>query len=176
MQLHSKRILTQLFPKHMNTTFFLHGLDSSSKGTKGRWFAKHFPEILIPDFKGDLETRLSALKKLSRNCDNITLVGSSFGGLMATCFAMEYLQKRNALILLAPALNFPEYSPPLKKIATPTILIIGKQDTVTPPDSVLPLAANSFSQLQIFTYEDDHMLHKNFDKLDWQTLLQLETS
>ncbi len=160
----------------MNKTFFLHGLDSSSKGTKGQWFAKHFPEVLIPDFKGDLTIRLSALKNLSNNCDNMTLVGSSFGGLMATCFAMEYPGKCKSLILLAPALNFPQYSPPLRKIETPTTLIIGNQDTVTPPDIVLPLATRSFSQLQIFTYEDDHMLHKSFEKLDWQELLQRQTS
>lgn len=160
----------------MNDIFFLHGLDSSSKGTKGQWFAHHFPEVISPDFKGDLATRLSALKTLCHTCDNITLVGSSFGGLMATCFAMKYPEKCKSLVLLAPALNFPQYSPPLKKIATPTTLIIGKQDTVTPPDRVLPLAEKSFSSLQIFTFEDDHMLHKSFVQLDWQELLQQETS
>ncbi len=156
----------------MNKTFFLHGLDSSSKGTKGQWFAKHFPETLIPDFKGDLATRLSVLTNLCHNCDNIILVGSSFGGLMATCFAMEYPEKCQSLILLAPALNFPQYSPPLRKIETPTTLIIGNLDTVTPPDIVLPLSGKSFSQLQVFTYEDDHMLHKSFEKLDWQKFLR----
>ncbi len=160
----------------MNKTFFLHGLDSSSKGTKGQWFAKHFSDILIPDFQGDLTTRVAALATLCHNSANITLVGSSFGGLMATCFATDHPDQCKSLILLAPALNFPDYSPPLTKIEIPTTLIIGKQDTVTPPDSVLPLAEKSFSQLQISTYEDDHMLHKIFEKLDWQKLLQRQTS
>jgi len=28
-------------------TFFLHGLDSSSKETRGQWFVKHFLEISV---------------------------------------------------------------------------------------------------------------------------------
>lgn len=159
----------------MHETFFLHGLDSSSKGTKGQWFAKHFPEVRIPDFQGELATRLSALETLCHCYNNLTLVGSSFGGLMATCFAIRHPSRCHSLILLAPALNFPEFSPPQKKIATPTSLIIGTQDTVTPPGKVLPLAKKSFSQLQILTYDDDHMLHNSFEQLDWQQLLQKES-
>lgn len=160
----------------MRETFFLHGLDSSSKGTKGQWFAKHFPGLRVPDFQGDLATRLSALETLCHGRNNLTLVGSSFGGLMATCFAICHPNRCQSLILLAPALNFPEFSPPQEKIAIPTRLIIGNQDTVTPPDKVLPLAEKSFSQLQIFTYEDDHMLHNSFELLDWHQLLQKECS
>ncbi len=151
--------------------FFLHGLDSSSKGTKGRWFARHFPEMCIPDFQGDLTKRISALEALCRGCDKLVLVGSSFGGLMATCFAMRHPNRCQSLVLLAPALNFPEFSPPEEKIAVPTSLFIGRQDTVTPPDKVLPLAKQSFSQLQIFSYDDDHMLHNSFEELDWDKLL-----
>ena len=153
-------------------TFFLHGLDSSSKGTKGQWFTKHFPKVCTPDFEGDLATRLNALESLCKNYNNLILVGSSFGGLMATCFAIRHPGRCRSLVLLAPALNFPDFLLPLEKIATPTTIIIGNQDTVTPPESVLPLAQKSFSQLQIFKYEDDHMLHNSFEQLDWQQLLQ----
>ncbi len=156
----------------MGEIFFLHGLDSSGKGTKGQWFARHFPEVRIPDFQGDLATRLNALEDLCHGCDDLLLVGSSFGGLMATCFAIQHPSRCRSLVLLAPALNFPEFSPPEEKIATPTILIIGNRDTVTPPDKVLPLAEKSFSQLQIFSYDDDHMLHNCFGQLDWRHLLQ----
>ena len=155
----------------MSETFFLHGLDSSSKGTKGQWFAKHFPEVRVPDFQGDLATRLRALETLCDGCNDLTLVGSSFGGLMATCFAMRHPGRCRSLVLLAPALNFPEFSPPQERIGIPTSLIIGNMDTVTPPDKVLPLAQKSFSQLQIFRVDDDHMLHNCFEHLDWQQLL-----
>ena len=32
-----------LEPKKKATPVFLHGLDSSIRGTKGQWFMKHFP-------------------------------------------------------------------------------------------------------------------------------------
>ncbi|MBU0946236.1 MAG: alpha/beta fold hydrolase [Proteobacteria bacterium] len=156
----------------MGETFFLHGLDSSSNGTKGQWFAKHFPEVRIPNFRGNLAMRLNALEILCDGCNTLTLVGSSFGGLMATCFAIRHPNRCHSLVLLAPALNFPEFSPPQERIVTPTSLIIGSRDTVTPPDRVLPLAKKSFSQLQIFSYDDDHMLHASFTRLNWRQLLQ----
>lgn len=159
----------------MHETFFLHGLDSSSKGIKGQWLTKHFPKLQVPDFQGDLATRLNALESLCHGHNNLTLVGSSFGGLMATCFAIRHPSRCHSLILLAPALNFPEFSSPQKRIATPTSLIIGNQDTVTPPDKVIPLAQDTFSQLQIFTYDDDHMLHNTFKQLDWQQLLEKDS-
>lgn len=131
--------------------------------------------MCTPDFEGDLATRLNTLEALCKDYNNLILVGSSFGGLMATCFAIRHPGRCRSLVLLAPALNFPEFLPPLEKIATPTTIIIGNQDTVTPPESVLPLAQKSFSQLQIFKYKDDHMLHNSFEQLDWQQLLQKDS-
>jgi pimeloyl-ACP methyl ester carboxylesterase len=154
------------------TQFFLHGLESSSKGTKGRWFATHFPEMIIPDFSGDLSSRLQSLKTLCGDVQNITLVGSSFGGLMATIFAMEHEEQCSQLILLAPALNFPEFIIPAVKIAIPTKLIIGEHDTITPPDRVLPLARKVFLDLDVSVCDDDHMLHKVFYELHWQEMLE----
>jgi len=157
----------------MHKTLFLHGLDSSSKGTKGQWFAKHFPEVQTPDFKGDLSQRLDALETMCHGLNKLTLVGSSFGGLMATCFAIRHPSRCHSLVLLAPALNFLDFSPPQERITTPTNLFIGKQDTVTPPEKVLPLAKKTFSNLQIVTFDDDHMLHNSFKQLDWEHLLLL---
>jgi pimeloyl-ACP methyl ester carboxylesterase len=154
-----------------STQFFLHGLESSSKGTKGRWFAEHFPKMIIPDFSGDLSCRVQSLKRLCGDLQNITLIGSSFGGLMATIFAMEHAAQCSRLILLAPALNFPEFVLPAVKIAIPTKLIIGEHDTVTPPDRVLPLARKVFLDLDVSLCGDDHMLHKVFYELNWKEML-----
>lgn len=154
-----------------STQFFLHGLESSSKGTKGRWFAKHFPEMIIPDFSGDLSTRVQSLKTLCGDVQNLTLVGSSFGGLMATIFAMEHGAQCSRLILLAPALNFPEFIAPAVKITIPTKLIIGEYDTITPPDRVLPLARKAFLDLDVSVCDDDHLLHKVFFELNWKEML-----
>lgn len=156
----------------MSTTIFLHGLDSSGQGTKGKHFSLHFPGILCPDFFGNLKERVDQLTVLCNNSEDLILIGSSFGGLMATCYATIQPKAVKQLILLAPALNFENFSPPAKSVAIPTLLIIGKNDTVTPPNVVLPLAKKTFTDLEVELVNDDHMLHKTFSKLPWQELLQ----
>ncbi len=150
--------------------FFLHGLDSSGQGNKGRYFAEHFPHIHCPDFHGTLTNRLHQLTDLCQGLSNLILVGSSFGGLMATCYARDLPAKVARLILLAPALNFGGFCPPLEKLQTPTLLVIGSNDTVTPPAQVIPLAQQTFSNLEIHKEEDDHMLHTTFINMAWHEL------
>lgn len=150
---------------------FLHGLDSSIQGTKGQWFREHFPAVRMHDYHGDLDQRLSQLEGEVAGLDNLILIGSSFGGLMAACFAIRHPQQVGRLVLLAPALNFSGYQPPATPIHIPTLLIIGARDTVCPPDLVLPKAHATFSTLKIRVEEDDHMLHRTFPTLDWLQLL-----
>ncbi|EKD35243.1 MAG: esterase-like protein [uncultured bacterium] len=152
-------------------SFFLHGLDSSGQGTKGRYFEEHFPHIRRPDFSGSLENRLDRLTELCRNEQHLILIGSSFGGLMATSYAAACPDRVDRLILLAPALNFPGYRPPARKLATPCLLVIGRHDTVTPADLVVPLAEATFANLEIRIEDDDHMLHKSFMDLAWSSML-----
>jgi pimeloyl-ACP methyl ester carboxylesterase len=154
-----------------NTTYFLHGLDSSGSGTKGRFFARNFPHVVCQDFAGTLEDRLQQLENLVDEQRQLILIGSSFGGLMATCYALAHPEKTARLILLAPALNFAEYRPPTELSQTPTFLIIGKNDTVTPVDLVVPLAKATFADLHLRIEDDDHLLHETFPQLDWPKLL-----
>lgn len=152
-------------------TYFLHGLDSSGQGTKGRFFALHFPEIFRPDFHGTLENRLDQLDKLCSGKQNLVFIGSSFGGLMATSYTISQPEKVTQLILLAPALNFEGFQPPVKKLKTPTILVVGQHDMVTPASSIIPLAKETFGELEIRLEEDDHLLHKTFTSLDWKKMV-----
>ena len=158
---------------HHQSIYFLHGLDSSGNGTKGRYFASHFPDIIRPDFEGSLTSRLKQLEHLCYENKNITLIGSSFGGLMASCFAANNREKVSRLILMAPALNFEDYTPPEPAIDVPTLLIIGQHDDVTPMDPVLDLARKTFTNLTIWISDDDHMLHNTFTHLDWGKLLDI---
>ena len=155
------------------TTYFLHGLDSSGKGTKGQFFAQKFPHVVCPDFKGTLPNRLHQLEAFCKNQQQLILIGSSFGGLMATHYATEHPEKITRLILLAPALNFEGYHPPAELLQIPTLIIVGKHDTVTPAAIVIPLAEATFADLTIRTEDDDHMLHDTFRRLDWQKLLAM---
>lgn len=161
------------FNKMLETEiYFLHGLESSGSGTKGRFFARNFPQVVCPDFEGTLADRLRRLEELCKNQQHLILIGSSYGGLMATCYAASRPPEKVArLILLAPALNYEGYQPPTELLQVPTLLIIGQHDTVTPAAVVNPLAKATFADLEIRIVDDDHMLHETFQQLDWQKLL-----
>jgi len=155
----------------MNGIFFLHGLDSSGNGTKGRFFAEHFPEVERPDFEGTLLERIEQLEKLCAGYDKLIFVGSSFGGLMGTCFAIEQPERVHRLVLLAPALNFAGYEPPNNHINVENFIVIGSKDVVTPPTLVIPKVEETFANPQIREVDDDHFLHQTFAGLDWPSLL-----
>jgi pimeloyl-ACP methyl ester carboxylesterase len=114
-----------------------------------------------------------SLKQILTGEKDITLIGSSFGGLMATIFAMENAEKVARLILLAPALNFPEFSRyTIQRLTTPTWMIIGKDDIVTPPADVVPIADKIFTELHYEEVNDDHILARTFRGLDWHSMLE----
>ena len=152
---------------------FLHGLESSSRGAKATFLRELFPEMVAPDFTGSLSERLTALHAILAGQKNIVLIGSSFGGLMATIFAMEKEDLIDRVVLLAPALNFPEIADyTLSRTDIPARMIIGRDDTVTPAEKVVPLARQIFANLQYDEVDDDHMLSRTFRKLDWQSMLK----
>jgi predicted esterase YcpF (UPF0227 family) len=59
------------------TLIYLHGLDSSGSGTKGRFFAARFPDMLRPDFTGDLTERMAMLDEVIADASSLIVVGSS---------------------------------------------------------------------------------------------------
>ena len=127
--------------------------------------------MLRPDFEGSLKERMQQLRTIVTGMRELVIVGSSFGGLMGACLAQEQPEAIKRLILLAPALNFAEYELPERKIECETILVIGKDDTVTPPAIIIPAARETFANLQIKLFDDDHLLHQTFRDLAWSHLL-----
>ena len=151
---------------------FIHGLEGSSQGVKATLLRGLFPGMSIPDFRGSLGERMAALNEILGEQDGWTIVGSSFGGLMGACLALEQPERVQRLILLAPALNFHEFRVPEKKIDVDTLLVIGSDDVVTPPDIVVPAAEATFANLQLNIVDDDHLLHNTYQNLDWPYLLR----
>ena len=95
-----------------NQLVFIHGLESTAQGTKGQFFRQLFPQMIIEDYTGDFDTRMSKLSGLLAGRTDLILVGSSYGGLMASQYAMGNEGRVKKLILLAPALNLPEFRHP----------------------------------------------------------------
>ncbi len=152
---------------------FLHGLEGSGSGHKGCYFAQRYPEMLRPDFSGDLSSRLAQLATVVAAAQNLVLVGSSYGGLLATVFAQRNPSRVRRLVLLAPALNFPEFAAAGgEQVAVATHLFIGRDDTVTPVAEVVPVARWIFTDLSLEVVADDHLLRQVFPSLAWPSLLQ----
>ena len=87
---------------------------------------------------------MSRLHEILTGCGDLVMVGSSFGGLMATIYAMENGPSVRRMILLAPALNFDEF---------------------------IPLARDVFRRLHFHAVDDDHSLGRTFAAIDWPGLL-----
>jgi pimeloyl-ACP methyl ester carboxylesterase len=156
----------------MAVKIFLHGLESSNKGTKSVFFRERYPDMILPNFTGDLQTRMDKLNRILSEKSNIRLVGSSFGGLMATLFAMENESKVEKMVLLAPAINLIEFANyETKKISVPVWIYHGKGDEVIPLAEVEPIAKDIFSKVSFNVVDDDHFLHKSFTAIAWDSLL-----
>ncbi|MBN2514546.1 MAG: alpha/beta hydrolase [Deltaproteobacteria bacterium] len=157
----------------MNVTrVFIHGLESSSQGTKGVYFQHRYPDMIVEDYPGSFDERMIKLNRLLSGEKDLILVGSSYGGLMASVFTCTNEERVTKLILLAPALNLEEFGPYLdKKIVVPVVVYHGKNDDVVPVAPVQDIARTVFANISYHVIDDDHSLHSNFPSLDWDTLL-----
>ena len=156
-----------------SSILYIHGSDSDSNSGKARQFREWLPGMVTPDFKGSFDERMSQLYSITSNKTNWTLIGSSYGGLMATVFALDHESQLRKLVLLAPALTLE----PLASLSTPapvsvpTTLIHGTLDTVVSFAPVREIAQKLFTNLTVHLVEDDHRLHKTANELDWKSIL-----
>jgi len=156
----------------MSLRLFIHGLESNNQGTKAVYFRKNFPGMLTPNFPGPLQERMAKLQAILTGQSDILLVGSSFGGLMASIFTMDHEARVRRLILLAPAINLMEFTPYReRKLSMPVTLYHGRQDEVISIEEVRKVARQVFSNLTFHAVDDDHYLHKTFETIEWGTLL-----
>lgn len=152
---------------------YLHGLESNSQTHKAALVRAIYPDLIAPDFIGSLDERMRQLYPILGNASNWTLIGSSFGGLMAALFSTRFPAQIRKQILLAPALMLPEFAENIPSpIDAPTIIIHGRQDTIVPVDVIRPLAEKVFRQLDYRLVDDDHRLHQTADSLDWKSVLE----
>lgn len=152
---------------------YLHGLDSNSQTHKAAIIRAIYADLITPDFTGSLDERMQQLYPILADASDWTLIGSSFGGLMAALFSTQHPNQVRRLILLAPALMLPEFAQRLPNpIAVPTVLVHGRQDTIVPLNQITPLAEKVFRYLTYHIVDDDHRLHQTAEALDWKTFIQ----
>jgi pimeloyl-ACP methyl ester carboxylesterase len=156
---------------------FIHGLEGSSQGVKASLLRGLFPGILTPDFPGSLEQRMMQLDGILGGRRTWTMIGSSLGGLMAAMFTVQHPEQVKRLVLLAPALIWPDFAASSPEpIYVPTIIYHGKQDAVVPLTPVRELAERVFRNLKFYAVDDDHGLYKTVHAIDWPALLEVKPS
>jgi len=155
----------------MSNMIFIHGLESSGSGFKGRLLKREIPGILTPDFKGSLDKRMQKLNNILESSISCIIIGSSWGGLMATIYACNHPEKVSLLILLAPVLVHPELNS-VSPFNDPVIIFHGKNDSIIPIKSTQRRAGQLFTNLIFNAVEDDHMLHPTVEAINWQEILK----
>jgi pimeloyl-ACP methyl ester carboxylesterase len=157
----------------MITRVFIHGLESTSQGTKGLFFRQKYPDMIIEDYTGPLEERMDQLNARLSGGTNLILVGSSYGGLMAALYTCRNTEHVRKLILLAPALHLKAFvNCHDLHLDVPVHLYHGSRDNVVPADEVRLIASKIFTHLDYQLVNDDHSLHRTFPWIPWDKLLE----
>ncbi|MCZ2127192.1 MAG: alpha/beta hydrolase [Anaerolineales bacterium] len=167
----------QIRRKKLDNTrlIYLHGSQSSSQSGKARQFAEKFPGMITPDFSDDFDEYMAQLKKILGRKKNWTLIGSSYGGLIATVYAAQKAEQVRKLVLLAPALlkaPFGKYLDDLPPIEVPATVIHGTADDVVPLDEAREYAEKLFPHLRYIVVNDGHRLQEAFNELNWEEILE----
>lgn len=149
---------------------FIHGLEGSSQGFKATLLRHQFPDMVIPDFPGELQERMDELRAIMGQTSGWTLIGSSLGGLMATAFALEHPDQVRKLILLAPALPWLP-AEGVAPVDVPAVIYHGRQDLVVPLDLTRTVAERILRNLTFLEVDDDHGLGRTVKAIDWPSLL-----
>ena len=150
----------------------IHGLEGSSQGVKATLLRGSYPGILTPDFRGSLDERMHELYTLLEDSSGWVIIGSSFGGLMGALLACQKPQQVDKLVLLAPALIWPDFADtPPEPISVPVVVYHGTEDGLIPLEQVRELAERVFLNLTFEVVEDDHGLYNTVHAMDWEALL-----
>jgi pimeloyl-ACP methyl ester carboxylesterase len=166
----------------MTSIIFIHGLESSGKGFKARFFQNKIPEILTPSFfqfdsnipiQEILQKRMDELRSFLDQIEKWIIIGSSFGGLMGALYTLKNSNKIIKLILLAPFLNTPFLEPSnFEPINVPVIVYHGKNDQIIPFKQSYEIAKNLFVNLKYNLVDDDHFLHATVKSINWKKLIE----
>ena len=145
-----------------------HGLWGSPNGSKVTAIRESGIEVISPDFNEmELIDRVELLKE-TIEIGNVVLAGSSWGGLACALTAMQIPEKLKGLLLLAPALHYPE-SPndePEKLIAPdclPVTIIHSKTDDIVPISASKNYIERSRNNVQLIEVEDNHVLENSIE-------------
>ena len=138
--------------------YFFHGLESGPHGAKYQLLREQYPHIESPDFQGmNLEQRIERATVLTTGQTNLTLVGSSFGGLLAARLYSLHPERIDNLLLLAPAVHTEEGDKVASMPNAAHVRVLhGYDDEVVPHDKVAAFCQRF--DLPLTSVDDAHRL------------------
>ena len=145
-----------------------HGLWGSPNGSKVTAIRESGIEVISPDFNEmELVDRVELLKE-TIDIGDVVLAGSSWGGLACALTAQEKPVKLRGLLLLAPALHYPEHpnDVPEKLIApdnVPVTIIHSTTDDIVPISASKDYIERSGNNVQLIEVEDSHVLKESIE-------------
>jgi predicted alpha/beta hydrolase family esterase len=151
-----------------------HGLWGSPNGSKITAIRDSGIEVISHDFNDmELIDRVELLEK-TMEVGNVVLAGSSWGGLACALAAQRKSDKLKGLLLLAPALHYPE--PPNNN---PEDLVAPKEIPVTIihsiEDDIVPISASkdyikrSGNNIKLIEVNDNHVLENSIELIIFET-------
>lgn len=150
--------------------YFFHGLESGPHGTKYHLMKQQYAELQSPDFQNmDINQRIAAASQLTEGKEGLTLVGSSFGGLLAARLYSLFPERITNLLLLAPAVHTEEGDKVERMPNGAQVRVLhGYQDDVVPYDKVAAFCQRF--NLPLTSVNDGHRLNSETSQ---QTILKL---
>ena len=145
-----------------------HGLWGSPNGSKITAIRESGVKVIAPDFNEmELVNRVQLLEKTIEIGD-LVLAGSSWGGLACALTAQKKPDKLKGLLLLAPALHYPEppNDNPHNLIAPdniPVTIIHSKTDDIVPISASEDYAKRSGNSVNLIVVEDSHVLENSIE-------------
>lgn len=142
---------------------FLHGLESGPHGSKYRALLSR-GEVEAPDFRDypTLEERIVVAEAATRGRTGLFLIGSSFGGLLATVMYQRYPDRISRYLLLAPALHQPA-AQEVGTVPGQAMIIHGVADDIVPISASRDFA-NRF-KVPLFEVDDGHRLSSSMSQI-----------
>jgi len=173
--------------KHNHSSlYFIHGYQSSPNGDKATLFKNRLNATAIKyrDCKPEELEISSCLNKIHENIkqdENVTLIGSSLGGFLASSIALNHLNVKKIILLnpatISPSTNLDSIRDIPRQIAkdmqneelfnqkihSKIFIIRGTEDDVILDSWVLEFA--KFQEAVLLFLKDDHRFSKNLMKL-----------
>ena len=147
-----------------------HGLEGRPDGTKATALRDAGFDVIAPDGRNlALAARIAGVEAALQGLNDVILVGSSYGGVVAAVVANRHRERLRGLVLLAPALVWKEDPVDDPEAVTipadlPCIVIHGVHDDIIPVDVSRRLARRS-PHVILRERADDHLLRNSLPEM-----------